>query len=524
MSRAINPWLASLLGAALLILSWPPSPLPYLAFVAWIPFLWIEERHYRHADKPLAYYLQIATGLTLWNIGTTWWIWYASPGGAIAAIFLNAQIQTLPWLFFHRIRKVFGNKLAYPALAGMLISVEYLHFNWDIAWPWLVQGNVFASVPWLVQWYEYTGALGGSLWVYALNSLLFLLWMDSRGWRVRINYLLLLLVPAGISALFFRLPTKGGVEVAVIQPNIDPYTDKFSGMSPEDQLKRLFRLSDSVVTPETRLLLWPETALTEQIVEEQMAQQTPIPEIRVWVERHPNLMLITGASTYHFYGKEEALSRTARPLPYNPEQYYDAYNTALAFRAGQPIGVYHKTKLVPGVEKMPYPALFGFLENLAIDLGGTSGSLGRSDSAVVFGDSSLRVAPIICYESVFGEYVTEYIGKGANLLAIITNDGWWKNTPGYRQHFEYARLRAIENRVFVARSANTGVSGFIDDYGKVLQRSEWWTQDALRMRIPVGSTSTFYARSGDYIGRISAFLSILIVVASYVRRITRRGY
>ncbi|MHB1279105.1 MAG: apolipoprotein N-acyltransferase [Bacteroidia bacterium] len=528
MLQKINPWIYVLLSSILLFAAWPPLPFPFLIFLAFIPLLALENHHYQVADKPLQYYFQISLTFILWNAATTYWTWFASPAGAVVAILLNAQLQTLPWLLFHRTRKIFGDKLAYPALVMFSLSVEYLHLNWDIAWPWLNIGNVFAGSVWAVQWYEITGTQGGSLWVYVVTILVYITLKAEWGWKSWIRPALWFLFPLVLSFYMSnwekQVVYKDSLETIVVQPNIDPYTDKFDGMSPEQQLQRLFRLSDSLVTPATRLMFWPETALTDFLDEGSLDQEPTVQRIQAWVNRYPDLMLISGASTIRFYGENETHSSTSREVKQAPGIYYDSYNTALAFRANESVNIYHKSKLVPGVEKMPYPRIFGFLEAYAIDLGGTSGSLGRSDSAVVFKYEDIRVAPIICYESVFGEYVGEYVNNGAGILGIITNDGWWKDTPGYRQHFLYARLRAIENRMYVARSANTGISGFIDPSGKVLAQSEWWVEDALKMNISMGTGATFYARSGDYLGRLAGFFSVLVLIAGFVRRKTRKGY
>jgi len=110
------------------------------------------------------------------------------------------------------------------------------------------------------------------------------------------------------------------------------------------------------------------------------------------------------------------------------------------------ISYYHKSKLVPGVERMPFPTLFKPLESLAINLGGTMGSLGIQNERTVFysHNKKARIAPVICYESAYSDFVSDYVENGANLIFIITNDGWWENTPGHRQHLAYSRLRAIE--------------------------------------------------------------------------------
>jgi apolipoprotein N-acyltransferase len=192
----------------------------------------------------------------------------------------------------------------------------------------------------------------------------------------------------------------------------------------------------------------------------------------------------------------------------------------LHFEKDKPIQLFHKSKLVPGVEKMPYPQLFGFLQDLAIDMGGTSGSLGVQDEPSVFSSSIGKVAPVICYESVYGEYVAEYILKGAQWIAIITNDGWWGNTPGYRQHVQYARLRAVEVRRSIARSANTGVSCFINQCGDISQATPYWQDAVINQSINKNNEITFYAKHGDYIGWLAAglFFPLLLITLFYKRK------
>jgi apolipoprotein N-acyltransferase len=129
---------------------------------------------------------------------------------------------------------------------------------------------------------------------------------------------------------------------------------------------------------------------------------------------------------------------------------------------------------------------------------------------------------VICYESVFGEYVTEYIKKGSNLIFVITNDGWWGDTPGHRQHFTFSRLRAIETRRSIARSANTGISAFIDQRGDAFQVTRYWEPDVIRQTINANDKMTFYVRYGDYIGRLSSFVAIVLVLIAMSFRLKRK--
>jgi len=153
-------------------------------------------------------------------------------------------------------------------------------------------------------------------------------------------------------------------------------------------------------------------------------------------------------------------------------------------------------------------------------LGGTVGTLGVDSAQIPFtGRKNLKVAPVICYESAYGEFVSHSVRNGANMIFVITNDGWWGNTPGYRQHFLFSRLRAIETRRSVARSANTGISGFINQRGDVSQATKYWVPAAIRQTINANDVLTFYVKHGDYLARISvigALLSFLFTIGMII--------
>ena len=150
------------------------------------------------------------------------------------------------------------------------------------------------------------------------------------------------------------------------------------------------------------------------------------------------------------------------------------------------------------------------------DFGGISGTLGRDSERKVFQpwDNYYKPAPVICYESIYSDYITEYIRKGSNLLTIITNDGWWGNTPGYKQHMNYARLRAIETRRWVARSANTGISCFIDPLGNVLSAQPWDVASSIKYPVPRENKLTFFVRHGDMVSRAAVVVSILLIIVN----------
>ena len=133
---------------------------------------------------------------------------------------------------------------------------------------------------------------------------------------------------------------------------------------------------------------------------------------------------------------------------------------------------------------------------------------------------SEKAAPIICYESIYGEYVSEYVRNGANLLAIITNDGWWNNTEGHKQHLSYARLRSIETRKNIVRSANTGISAVINYRGEILRTIGYEQEGLINKNVGMNDKITFYTKYGDYIFRLCLFF-IIIISAFYLANLLK---
>ena len=173
---------------------------------------------------------------------------------------------------------------------------------------------------------------------------------------------------------------------------------------------------------------------------------------------------------------------------------------------------------------MPYPKLFKFAEKYAIDLGGTVGTLAINPERTPFvASDGLKIAPTICYESVYGEFIAEFVRNGANAFFVITNDGWWGNTAGHRQHFLFSVLRAIETRRSVARSANTGTSAFINQRGDVSQATTYWVPAVIKQTINTNDTLTFYVRFGDYIARISILVAAFMLLLTISNGILKRS-
>lgn len=501
----------TLLFGVLLSCAWPTWGFAALAFTGFVPLLLLEELYYKGLSKKY-FFLHLYLAFFLWNLLTTWWVYNASAGGAAMAILANSLLMTFVFLFYHKAKNILPTKCHGITFISFWISFEYLHLHWDITWPWLTLGHVFASTYQWIQWYEYTGVFGGSLWVLVVNYLVFKVIRDGFTFKKILFPVIVILSPILISyAIYFGYKSSDNeISVVVVQPNIDPYGEKFSG-NYEDQLQRMLSLAKTKLDSATNYLVFPETALTEEVWEEEIENTYSIKALRTFLNSYPNLTIVIGASSSKLYKPGEPTSATARKFM-NADEYYDSYNSALQLEKDKPVLVYHKSKLVPGVEKMPWPMLLKPLEEMAINMGGTSGSLGTQDERTVFfSKNNIGIAPVICYESIYGNYVSDYVRNGAQTIFIITNDGWWDDTPGYKQHLAYGRLRAIETRKSIARSANTGISCFINQRGDVEQPQGWWKEAVIKQNIKTSKTNTLYVLLGDYIAIIAVTIMSLLI-------------
>lgn len=504
---------ACLISGLLLFAAWPVSPLTFLIFFGFVPLLFIGEK----ITKTSSFFWHVFLAMLIWNASTTWWIWNSTDIGSVAAIIANSLLMCLPWWGFFAVKKRLPKIMGYAALISFWMLFEYIHLNWQLSWPWLTLGNVFANHPEWIQWYEFTGVSGGTIWVLLSNLLIYEIIQSVLAKELLSKILLqstyLLILPILFSSynfFFYLKPSNSkntAQNVVIVQPNIDPF-QKFDAGNITQQIATLVSLSEKQIDSSTRLVIWPETAMSAVEWQTNIRNNNFYQPVFEFVNRHPEISLVSGIETLKSYSSSDA-SETASKR--EDGTYVDAFNAAVLLKANQTPVFYNKSKLVPGVESLP--TFLKFMGPVFEKFGGSTGGYGRSTSSSVFHSENnpYFAAPIICYESIYGEYVSSYVAKGANILTILTNDGWWGNTPGHKQHLQYARLRAIENRRWVARSANTGISAVIDEKGAILETRGWNIPASFKFSIPTTDTLTFYSRFGDYLYKGFSFLAILIL-------------
>ncbi|MCI0921639.1 apolipoprotein N-acyltransferase [Sphingobacterium rhinopitheci] len=526
-------YLLALLSAFILWLAWPPIPYSsLLLLVGFVPLLIAIENIIRSNYEKKGtkiFWTSFLTGV-VWNTASIYWVFNAMNAFlptvvalliALIPFCLAPLLMGLVFRLYYELRKTRNITWSFIGLISLWIGYEYLHQTWDLAFPWMTLGNGFANFHQLIQWYSFTGVYGGTLWIWATNVLVFLAYWQYKekieaisAIKLNIAVASIIIIPIGISLVqyFSYEEYINPSEVVVVQPNIDPY-QKFGSISSQEQIENLIQLSESVAKPNTEFFIWPETAISNEsgINEADFRDYAAYNRIEFFLENYHNGNVLSGIESYELYINQK--TNTARPFA---DKFLESYNAAVLIDGSSKLQFYHKSKLVPGVEQLPFNKALDFMKPLFAQFGGTTGGYG-SDSipSVFYSQSGIGVAPVICYESIWGDYVTQYVKQGAQFIAIVTNDGWWKNTSGKDQHLEYAKLRAIENRRWVARSANTGISGFINQRGDIIQKTSWWVPTALSQEINLNEEITFYTKSGDlvvYIGLLGCLLALGLII------------
>ena len=512
-----------------------------LALFGFVPLLCMERIASQLGKKRIWIYHYSA--FVLWNTITTFWVCNATIGGGIFAVLANSLQMSLVFGLFRLSKKKFSGSLPYIFLAAAWIAWERFYFDAEISWPWLVLGNSFARTTWAIQWYEITGALGGSLWIWASNLGLFgLLASLSDGsffcWNRKaqaaslIGYAAILILPF-IASICIGKAYRDSIDegeklpVVIVQPNIDPY-NKFQAMTQDQQNAILEghiesalkgREADSTAGP--LLVVAPET-FTNDIICGEYDRSRTWRRFTSFLKDYPSVNMLFGATSYDYFESASKPSHTARQL--RDGRWVESHNSALMTDGTSRTEIFHKSKLVVAVEMTPYPAIFCKIDDM---LGGVMGRcVGQEDISLLNVKSadgqSIPIGCAVCYESVYGEYYTGYVRKGARAMAIITNDAWWGDTPGYKQHLSYASLRAIETRRAIARCANTGISAIISPSGEITQPTPWWEPAVIKGEIPLRDDITFYVAHGDITGRLCSFVFILLLLALGVRFVTRK--
>ncbi|MCK4590916.1 MAG: apolipoprotein N-acyltransferase [Candidatus Latescibacteria bacterium] len=491
-------FILSTASGALLALAFPPLGLGFIAYVGLAPFFLLFPQS-EHKDALLYGFV---AGL-VFNAGTVYWICWATIAGGLFSVFFLSLFFMLFALLLNLVTQVWGIK-------GLLLApflwtaIEYLRSFGQLAFPWTLLGNTQTEYVPLIQFASITGVYGVSFWVVAINICLYSLFrqIDLKKTRVggRLFSILVVLI------LLFVLPyvygkrvipkerLKGEVEVAIIQPSI-PIDIKWGPEGLPISFRTLEQMTLKVCHHRPDLIIWPETATPCYLTHERKYRRR-LHSICDSVE----IPIFTGSPHYDF--------QTRR-----------FYNSAFLFMPGErEVQSYDKIHLVPGSERVPFSDTFGFLKTIAH----RAGDFSMGKRFTVFQHHKGRFSVLICFESIFPELTRQFVLRGAKFLVNITNDAWFGRTSGPYQHAQIAVFRAIENRIAIARCANTGVSMFIDPYGRISGATPIFAPRILVDTLPLRRGETIFTRYGNLLAKLCVTVLGVALIWVIVRRIRGR--
>ncbi len=483
-----------------LILAFPPFPTGFIAIVAWVPFyFFLKDKKTGEAFR--GGYL---VGL-LWAGGTIYWIGWATGWGLLGVLFilplycaLYAAVQA--WLC-----KRLGRWSLWTA-PFVWTGFELLASTGILSFPWNLLGYTQTYTPIMIQYASITGVYGVSFWIVLLNVLIFYVGTSKRGREsllLLISIFLLIFLP-WIHGRYTLNQTKENIEeikLALIQGNIDPYI-KWTPSFIDSNFAVYRRLTWDISDDHPDLIVWPETATPCYL------RYRPIYLDRVRSQIDSlGIPLLTGSPDYEYVG----------------EQGIKTYNGALLIHPNhREIDQYHKIHLVPFSERVPFVEQFPFLYDWGSKMDLDIGNFEPGDSVVVFKimnsqNREFFFSVVICYESVYPYLVRKFVQKGAKFLIIITNDGWFGTTSGPYQHAQIAVFRAIENRLWIARCANTGISEFIDPFGVIHAKTKLNEESVLTYSIFVREEETFFLKHGQVVSLFILAANVFIFFAAVFR-------
>ena len=499
--------LRSIAGGILLGLSYPPSPAPYLALVAFIPLLaaWRSAGSARSAIwRGLAFYFACVV------VAFSWPLLHTIPTVAVASA---APLIGLPlilsltlagsWLIERRQ----GVGMGLIAFVTLHLAAEWIISHGPLAMPWPLVGNAMAEAEGVRMLASLSGVSGLTAWVLAINVAAYGAFVSRGRSRALASTTALLLVGGGWGGshlLAARMDAAGGTPVGLtiglIQPSVPP--EVWADASDRSRVRLLVALTDSLyqaapVAP--ALTIWPETSLP------------PCEGETICADVHRMLERITGPSSPPLLTGAIVAEADAAGIPF-------WRNAALVLSHGREPQRYDKIRLVPFAEGVPFADRFPPLSRLGLDAGGVAGYAPGTDR------SPLRVGPhrvgvLVCFESLFPQDARAYARTGVDFLAVVSQDGWWGRSNGYRQHLAFTRLRAVESGVPVVFLSASGASSVIAADGSLHARLEYGVRDAIVAEVPAGRFRTLYTRLGDWVSMLALSGTVLFGMQALLRRI-----
>jgi apolipoprotein N-acyltransferase len=501
----------TLLAASALALSFAFSPFPlrFLSLVALIPLLWIIETE--PAARAFRYGVFFGAVFFMFHL---WWLWtLVVPVEPVTRILLDIGVVLLFGVLglFVGLFALAAKKLGIWWSPLIWAALEWLRSQSEMGFPWGLLGTSLTPYVPLIQSASIIGVYGISALVVLMNLLT---WRIIAG-RKRAVFVPLLaasvLIPLGFGLARIR-PNPTWFRVGIIQPNVSPL-DKGEPSVRDATWADMLRMSHEAVAQDASLLVYPETASLVDI-----ERSSSFRDSLQQMADTSGTFILTGSPAFH---ATEYLNATALIEPHRSLTQ-----------------LYYKLHLAPFSERFPFVRSIPFLRNIMTrDMGDAgSGVEFKVFEAMLKEDPggrgllptpysqlpSVRFCTPICFEGIFPELTRQFAVRGAELIVNVTNDGWFRKTPGPYQHCELMLMRATENGLPFVRSANNGISLVADPYGRVLKRTPLFVSTSLVQDVPRPLSPTFYRRFGDQFAYASLLITAILTLIRLGTVIFRR--
>ena len=518
--------LFGLTSGILLGISFPPIPLPYFLFVGLIPYLIVIEKRSTLAEINRFTYFTIF----FFNIITLYWVgsWTpdADPFLMIAGsvlMFFNPLVFLIPSTLYYFARKFINKNVALFLLPWFWLFYEYIYSVSDFKFPWLSLSNGLPYFTSYIQIADVIGSYGLTILILYANIFAYLTWKDfstkkKTQFIYPIIYILIIIIPViyGSVKLNSNSQFEKKIKVGLIQPNLNP-NKKWEIGNIDEQVEMYIGMTEDAIKQGAELVIWPETALPVYLLTSRYEKQSKF--IQSFVD-NKNISILTGMPHANYYLDSADAPMDAKPLK-NSKGAYTSYNSILLFSPNKKVEQYGKIKLVPFGEKVPLVDVIPILGKwIKWNVGISSWNTGQD--TVVFGASTgninYKIGGVICIETIYPDFVAAFAEKGADFIAVVTNDSWYGNSSGPYQHKEISVLRAVENRRSVVRGANGGISCIIDPFGRTIIETKMFEKTVLVGDVELSEDETFFSIYPLLFPNISIMIVVFIILISIIKK------
>lgn len=520
-----------ILSGILFGISFSPFPLPFtlFLFVAFVPYFFvITKKDTLHKINSSSYLTFFTLSLiTIYWVGS--WQSKADPFlmlSGLVLVFFYPCVLLINTTLYYLSTKIFKKDLSLYFFPFFWVTGEYLLTLTDLKFPWLTIGHGLADFTLFIQIADIIGAFGLSFVVLWINIFFYKSikrYKDSPKsatlyFSFAVLIIFIVLVYGTIKLLTDKTDEKK-IRVGVIQPNIDPW-NKWELGGLDEILHTYLSLSQKCADKKAQLILWPETALPVYLLSG--PYQKEVDTIYSFLNKN-NVSLLTGMPDFEvFYNQHPKDAKYSEAGKY----YYANYNSILLLKPNSfEIQRYGKMQLVPLGEHTPFVDQLPFLGDLlkwGVGIGGWNVGQDTTVFKIVSNKDTVKVAGLVCFESVFPTFPNYFVEKGAQFIAVLTNDSWYGKLSGPYQHKDFARLRAVENRKAVVRCANGGISCLINKFGLTQIETEMFTRTYFVIDVPLNNELTFYSKHPLIIPIIASVFSICILCINILIWIKRK--